>query len=380
MGVEILWFMPITPISFEKRQGSLGSYYACSDYTSINPEFGTLNDFKNLVEDAHDQGFKVIIDWVCNHTGYDHVWTKEHPEFYKKNNEGDFYDIYGWIDVIDLDFTNSALRIALIEAMRFWVKECDIDGFRCDMAHLVPLDFWSEARADLSKDKDLFWLAETEEAAYHAVFDASYAWEFLHKMEAMYKSETNLEGLRSVIKKNEVLFPPDALRAYFTTNHDENSHSGSEYERLGEAAKAFAVLCATLPGSIPLVYSGQELPNKKRLKFFEKDEIEWKGKYALHNFYKTLLTLRKNHPALVNGKFKQLVTTVDDKIFAFLYSSGDHQVLVMINLSFYSFLKFKLETDLIKGRYESAFSKIEIDFLPQQSFELQAWEYLIYFK
>lgn len=151
MGVEILWFMPITPISKDVRQGTLGSYYACSDYKAINPEFGTLADFKRLVQKAHDLGFKVIIDWVANHTGWDHVWTKTNPGFFKRNSEGKFYDTNGWHDVIDLNFYDQHLRKAMIDAMRFWVKECDIDGFRCDMAHLVPLDFWRQARMSSTK-------------------------------------------------------------------------------------------------------------------------------------------------------------------------------------------------------------------------------------
>ncbi|HYE56723.1 MAG TPA: alpha-amylase family glycosyl hydrolase, partial [Chitinophagaceae bacterium] len=167
MGVEVLWFMPITPISKEVRQGTLGSYYACSDYTSINPEFGTLDDFKQIVRQSHELGMKVIIDWVANHTGWDHWWTKTHPGYYIRNAEGKMYDKHGWHDVIDLNYYNHHLRRDMIEAMKFWVAECDIDGFRCDMAHLVPLDFWRAARTELDAVKPLFWLAETETLAYH---------------------------------------------------------------------------------------------------------------------------------------------------------------------------------------------------------------------
>ena len=154
MGIDILWFMPLTPISIEKRQGSLGSYYACSNYTSVSTEFGTIGDFKELVITAHSLGFKVIIDWVANHTGYDHVWTKQHPDFYKKNNEGNFYCAYGWVDVIDLDYGNRNLWEVMAAEMDFWVKEFDIDGFRCDMAHLFRSIFGFTQEQNWRKEKN----------------------------------------------------------------------------------------------------------------------------------------------------------------------------------------------------------------------------------
>ena len=180
MGVKVLWFMPVQPIGIEKRLGTLGSYYSISNYTETNPEFGTVHDFKMLVKKAHDAGFKVLIDWVANHTSWDHVWTTTHPEFYKRNAQGQFYDNNGWTDVIDLNYYDHAMRRAMLAGMEFWVKECNIDGFRCDMAHLVPLDFWRQARQHLDKIKQLYWLAETEHANYQYVFDCSYAWNWMH--------------------------------------------------------------------------------------------------------------------------------------------------------------------------------------------------------
>ena len=384
MGVEVLWFMPITPISKEKRLGSLGSYYSCSDYISVNPEFGSLADFKNLVTTAHEQGFKVMIDWVANHTGWDHTWTREHPDFYKKDDLGNFHDSNGWEDVIDLDYSNPTLRLAMIAAMNFWIYECDIDGFRCDMAHLVPLDFWKEARETLDKVKKLFWLAETEDPAYHEVFDASYAWELLHKMEAIYKGSADVKHLDDIFKKYNTIFPKDAMRLLFITNHDENSHSGSEFERLGVSVKAFAVLCATWHNSLPLIYSGQELPNTKRLKFFDKDEMDWKAKIELHGFYKMLLNLHSNHPALSAGEpdilTTRLETTADDNVFAFIRQKGERQVMVLLNLSPADKVKFEVTNQLVTGKFTSTFSGIENDFTNDKSFELQAWEFLIYEK
>ena len=337
MGIETLWFMPITPISKEKRLGTLGSYYACSSYTKTNPEFGTISDFKNLVAAAHDLGFKVIIDWVANHTGWDHEWTTEHPDFYRRNLDRHFYDAHGWNDVIDLNYDNQELCSTMINAMKFWVDECGIDGFRCDMAMLVPLEFWRMARRQLDSIRKLFWLAECEEISYHEVFDATYAWKWLHKMEAYWKQETDIAGLDDVLKYYDG-FPATSQRAMFTTNHDENSHSGSEYERLGASAEAFAVLCCTW-NAIPLIYSGQELPNKKRLKFFDKDFIEWNGDYLLQDFFKKLLALRKSNAALKAGctdvVTHRLHTDANHFVFAFLRrnKATSQEVLVIINLS-----------------------------------------------
>ncbi|MGB8193507.1 MAG: alpha-amylase family glycosyl hydrolase, partial [Chitinophagaceae bacterium] len=300
MGVEVLWFMPITPISEKVRQGTLGSYYACSDYTSTNPEFGSVEDFKKLVQKAHALGLKVIIDWVANHTGWDHQWTVTHPEYYVRNAQGQFYDKHNWHDVIDLNYYNHHLRRAMIEAMEFWVTQCDIDGFRCDMAHLVPLDFWRTARSVLDALKPLFWLGETETLVYHQVFDASYAWSWMHQTEKFCRGEARLHDLAAVLQHYKTNFPPAALRLYFTANHDENSWNGTEYEKYGPAARALAVFSCTWNG-LPLIYSGQEMPNFKRLKFFDKDPIEWQGEYLLHDFYKALLHLRKTNPALRAG-------------------------------------------------------------------------------
>lgn len=382
MGIEVLWFMPITPISKVKRLGSLGSYYACADYTSTNPEFGSLQDFKQLVKSAQALGFKVIIDWVANHTGWDHRWTVEHPDFYKRNWEGSFYDAHGWVDVIDLNYDNPAVATAMIEAMKFWVRECDIDGFRCDMAMLVPLNFWVRARTELDLMKKLFWLAECEEINYHEVFDATYSWKFLHQMEAFWKRATGINGLQETLHYYESSFPPNAFHLFFTTNHDENSHSGSEYERLGDAAKALSVLCCTWNG-IPLIYSGQELPNKKRLKFFDKDPIEWTGTYELHDFYRKMLFLRKTNAALKAGEDSlcyRIATNADDFIFAFLRKKGLAEVLVLLNLSYEKQPRIQLNDSKLSGCFTDIFNGLQVNFGEETLISLDAWEYAVFDK
>lgn len=377
MGVKILWLMPITPISLEKRQGTLGSYYACSSYTSINPEYGTLDDFKALVQAAHNAGMKLIIDWVANHTGWDHHWTKEHPEWYMKDELGRFTEINGWEDVIDLNFRNNDMRNEMIAAMEYWVKECNIDGYRCDMAHLVPLDFWVDARTKCDALKPLFWLAECDVMEYHKVFDVSYAWEWMRITEEMIKRSLSLQTKRDVLLKYSQ-YPKGANKLFFTSNHDENSWNGTEYEKYDGAAKALAVFSCTWPG-MPLLYSGQELPNNKRLKFFEKDLIEWRPNVLLHAFYKKLFHLKYANNALHNhAQLYILETGADDKMLAYLLVSNESKVLVLLNFSASDRVYCTIKHEYLFGDYYNLFSGIQHTINNIENFELQPWEYMVY--
>ena len=381
MGVKTLWFMPVTPIAQKNKKGTLGSPYAASDYTTINPEFGTLDDFKNLVKNAHDQGFKVIIDWVANHTGWDHKWTKEHPDWFLKDSAtNDFKMASGMEDIIELDFKNKNMRRAMIDAMKFWVKETGIDGFRADLAFWVELDFWVEAKAELEKVKPLFWLGELdplEKPEYMQVFDAAYTWTWMHKTREFYEKGLTVLALDSVLQKY-VAAP--GIKAWFTTNHDENSWNGTEYEKYGDAAKALAVFSCTWKG-VPLMYSGQELPNNKRLEFFEKDTIEWNNKFELADFYKTILNLHSNHPALnADADVQRLETSSNENILAYLRKSGDREVLVILNLSKNNNLKFSILDQNVKGRFVNSFSKAESDFNSGKDFIMQAWEFQVFEK
>lgn len=386
MGVSTLWFMPITPISKKEMKGSMGSYYACSDYTAINPEFGTLDDFKALVKQAHSMGFKVIIDWVANHTGWDHVWTKSHPEYYEMDSvTNDFRRASGMDDIIELNFRNKDLRKAMIDAMKYWVTECDIDGYRCDLAFWVELDFWLEARTELEKTKTLFWLAENDaidNPHYYQAFDACYTWTWMHKTEDFYKKDHDLKVLENLLYQYNSAGGDQAVKLWFTTNHDENTWNGTEYEKYGDAAKALAVFSFTWDG-IPLIYSGQELPNHKRLKFFDKDVIEWNGKYALQDFYHTLLNLHKNNPALRAGDAAvttyMLHTNADKNVIAYLRKNGDHEVLVLLNLS-KDAVKCTVNDQYLTGRFMDVFNKVDADFTNNKSFDMKPWEYLVYEK
>ena len=379
MGVKTLWFMPITPIAQKAKKGSLGSPYAAADYTAINPEFGTLEDFKALVKQAHAQGFKVIIDWVANHTGWDHRWTKEHPDWFEKDSATkDFKIASGMDDIIELDFKNPQLRQAMIDAMKFWIEEADIDGFRADLAFWVELDFWQEAKNELEKVKPLFWLGEldpVDKPEYMQVFDAAYTWTWMHKTREFYQNNLTVASLDSVLERYASV---PGSKAWFTTNHDENSWNGTEYEKYGDAAKALAVFSCTYKG-VPLLYTGQELPNNKRLEFFEKDPIAWTDNFALAPFYKTLLNLHSTHPALhVDAEVKRLGTSADAHVLAYLRRSGEREVLVLLNLS-KNDLSVTLPDD-VSGSFKEVFSSSTKNVGNDKNIQMKGWEYLVFEK
>ncbi len=376
MGVQILWLMPITPISEKVKKGTLGSYYACSSYTKINPEFGTEQDFSNLVTSAHALGLKIIIDWVANHTGRGHEWMELHPEWFTRNDKGEFTERNGWEDVVDLNYGNVEMRNALIGAMQYWVRDFKIDGFRCDMAHLVPLDFWIDARRAVDTIKPLYWLAECEEVNYHQVFDTSYAWAFMHASEKMAKGDVGIHEVYNVLHGYSQ-YPVGATKLLFTSNHDENSWNGTEHEKYGAAAKAWAVFTHTWKG-IPLIYSGQELPNHKRLQFFDKDQIEWIEKPALHDFYKTLSQLRITHTAIISGDTFNLPVATDG-VMAYIRQDAASTVFVLLNLS-NKHHKLQIGHEKLNGDFQNVFSGLTFNFNHQVSFELLPGDFFVYVK
>lgn len=383
MGVEVLWFMPIHPIGIISRKGKFGSYYSIRDFKTTNPEFGTPDEFKNLIAHAHQLGMRVIMDWVANHASWDNVWTADHPEYFERDSTGNFKPPYDWTDVIQIDHSSIAEQDSMIDAMKFWVTNFNIDGFRADLAHLTPLEFWKKARTAIEPLKPgLFWLAETEEAGYHEVFDASFTWEWMHKTEDYYKQKADLNSLYNVLYKYENDFPASAYRMYFTSNHDENSWNGTEYEKYGDMAKTLAVFSLTWKG-IPMIYSGQEMPNLKRLAFFDKDTIDWNGGYALHDFYKTLLKLRKRNPALRSADpevITQTIATSDDKrIMAYLRRNKNDEVFVLLNLGGEK-AGFSIKDQFLKGKFVNIFTGAENFLFADTFIEMQPWGFLVYEK
>lgn len=334
MGVQTLWFMPINPISKVDRKGVLGSYYAISNYTAINPEFGTMNDWKALVSDAHKLGFKVIIDWVANHTGADNYWMEKHPDFFVKDSTGNFVYAFDWSDTRDLNYDNEVLQDTMINAMKYWVTNTGIDGFRCDVAAEVPEKFWTKAIKKLRKVKNVFMLAESNEPwMYKAGFDVTYAWTEFHTMKEVAKGKS-ARSIDSIMWKYDKDFPKLAKKLYFTSNHDENSWNKADYETMpGAVHTPFAVLTQTIKNSVPLIYSGQEEPYLDSLSFFYKDLITF-DKYKRAAFYKVLLDLRKSNKALSSqGAFRKLKTNNDDALYCFERTFNTQKVLVVLNLS-----------------------------------------------
>ncbi len=382
MGVDILWFMPIHPIGEKNRKGTLGSYYSVKDYTGINKEFGYIDEFAKLVELAHMLNMKIIIDWVANHTAWDHAWVTEHPEWYDKDADGNMYAPHGWADVVQLDFDNQDLRMAMIEEMKYWLVEADIDGFRCDVAGEVPTEFWDQARVELDKVKPVFMLAEAEkdELLVNA-FDMDYGWTLHSLSNKIAKGDTTLNALDGYFNDQKVTFPKGAFKMNFTTNHDENSWNGTVHERYGEGYKTFAVLMATVPG-MPMIYTGQESDLNKRLEFFEKDLVDW-GNYPSNQFYRVLLNLKKGNQALWNGDFGgELVrvnTDQDESVFAFVRKKDDKAVFVVLNLSG-SPQRIKLAGNDYVGTYKNAFDGQEAAFVEGYQMQLEPWDYRVYSK
>jgi cyclomaltodextrinase / maltogenic alpha-amylase / neopullulanase len=383
MGIGIIWIMPINPIGEKNRKGSLGSYYSVKNYKSINPEFGTLDDFKNLVNEIHKEGMHVILDWVANHTSWDNVLTKTNPDFYRKDSLGNFVaPVADWADVIALNYNNPQLWIFMENAMEYWIKECNIDGFRCDVASMVPTPFWDFVRKELEKIKPVFMLAEAEspDLQKHA-FDMTYAWEFHNIIKEIYKGKTTVDSLDKYYKKEKNNYNPDAYHMIFTTNHDENSWNGTVFNRFGNAVKTFAVLCGVVSG-MPLIYSGQEAGMNKPLKFFDKDTIEWKNS-SFRDLYTKLIHLKLINKALWNGlsggEMERVHTNNDENIFSFIREKGNSKVFTIFNLSPQN-QKIKINNNSIKGNYEDFFANKKIPVNADFNIELPPWGYKVFVK
>lgn len=383
MGVQTLWFMPINPIGKEGRKGALGSYYAISDYRSINPEFGTMQDWKTLVDKIHEMGMKVIIDWVPNHTSPDHPWVKAHPEFFIRDKKGTPVHQPGtdWTDTRKLDFKNPQLGDSTIAAMKFWVTETGIDGFRCDHAQGQGKDFWTNANRELRALKpNILMLAEAEDNwVYDTGFDMSYAWNFFHKTVDVAAGKSPASSLDSALYWIDTMYrKPGGLFLHFTSNHDENSWNKADYGTMpGESHAPFAVLTQTIKGSVPLIYSGQEVPVLDSLSFFYKDTISF-TKLERAAFYKTLLNLRKNNSALAaNASFKKLRTSNDKAMYCFEREKGGNKVLVVLNLS-KTPQEFTWQDQPSEKEWNNIFlmNKEPVD----KGFAIQPWGYVVYEK
>lgn len=384
MGIGILWFMPIHPIGEERRKGTLGSYYSVRDYYAINPEFGSIDDFKRLVDKAHSMGLHVLIDWVANHCAWDNPLVDQHPDWFTRDSDGNLMPpVKDWSDVVDFDYSNRDLWKYMIDAMKYWVSEFDVDGFRCDVAGMVPLEFWIEARKELEKIKPIFMLAEWESPQAHTkAFDATYGWQLYDLMIKIANQSLPASSLGAYLQAQRQTYPRSAYRVYFTSNHDENSWHGTEYEILGRAAEALAVLVLTLDG-IPLIYSGQEAGLDKRLAFFEKDEIFWR-EHRMAEIYRILVNLRKANMALWNdgdgGEVEWVHTTDDARVFAFVRKKDGHKVFVILNLS-----GTETSVDLVGKSFVGGYTQVlpfdpsvDLYFTGGERITLEPWGYRVF--
>ena len=402
LGVKVIWVMPIQPISMTKRKATdgrivteiedekerakyLGSYYSISDYRGINPDMGTKSDFKNLVQTAHDNGIYVILDWVANHTGWDHPWIQTHPEYYHKNKEGEVTDplnpetgeSWGWTDVAHLDYSNPELHEVMKEEMMYWVKDLNIDGFRCDVADNVPTSFWEFAVPKLRQEKPLFMLMESnkEYLLKNNLFDMGYGWEAHHVMNDINKGTKSVAHLDSVFAKIKKEYESTAYFMNFTSNHDENSWNGTEYDRMGDGVEAFTALTYTMPG-MPLIYTGQEYELKHKLKFFEKDSIP-KTKGKMFSLYEKLGALKNNNPALNGAKkaaaFSRIHTTSDTLIMAFSRENKSDKVIYIGNLSKANAV-FTLS---LEGIFTNYLTNEKVTFTKGQQHRLKPYQYYI---
>ena len=336
-GIDILWIMPCQPIGKITRKGTLGSYYSIIDYCQINPEFGTLDDFKHFLARAHELGFKVILDWVANHTAPDSKWT-QNPGWHYRDSAGNLMVQYDWTDISKLDYHNQDMRREMLKAMRWWMDEVGIDGFRCDVAGEVPTDFWNWAMADLRKSHpDMFTLAEDEDKAQElteTAFDMYYGWTLHHIMNEVAQGKKSVPDLWAYFAKAEQL-RPRAIRMNFITNHDENSWNGTEFERMGDAVNLMAAFCYVVPG-MPMIYTGQLVGNHHRLQFFEKDQIDHDVTFAKETLYRRLNQLREENPALQSNELgapMKRLPSDNDHVFAMVRPSKQNTVLVVMNMS-----------------------------------------------
>jgi glycosidase len=384
LGIDILWLMPTFPIGEVNRKGALGSYYSVKDFMDVNPQYGTMEDFKNLVGKIHELGMYVILDWVPNHSAWDNPLTAEHPEFYAKDSLGKFTPPIGtdWTDVIQLDWNQKGLHDYMIEAMSFWVK-MGVDGFRVDHPHNTPKEFWERARTELYQIKPVFMLAEHEGPAnfMEKGFDMNYAWEMHHLMKRVAQGKDSSDAISKYFEREWAVYPQNVYRLMFLTNHDENSWAGTIDTLFPASQKTFATLIFTAAG-MPLLYSGQEVCLNKRLRFFSRDTISW-DTCSMTKFYTDLISLKKQNPALWNGesggKMERISTNRDNKVFAFSRSKEENRILVFLNLSKKNITVKPVWTGY-EGEYKEFFSGEIHTIYPESELNLEPWGYRVFIR
>lgn len=384
LGVDIVWLMPIYPIGQVERKGELGSYYSIRDYQAVNPEMGTMADFDAFIQQAHQLGMHVILDWVANHTARDARWLLEkEKDWYERDEKGEAKVPWDWTDTAKLNYENHAVWQGQVEAMSFWLKEHHVDGFRCDMAMLVPIEFWDETTQRLRELKpDVFMLAEAEETNLfeRGAFDACYAWEMHHLMNDVATQKSRVTALRDYIYRDHNIYPKQAMRMTFTSNHDENSWSGSEFERMGEAVEAMAAFTFVVPRGLPLIYTGQEFGYDHSFKFFDRDSMPEMVENDFTHRYRQWTKLRHENPALNAGEegaeMIEIDNNAEDCLMTFVRETASNRVVVEINLSPYT-IQADYRTGIYEGEYEDAMTGEKVYLEGHVMRSLSKWSYRI---
>jgi len=384
LGVDVLWFMPTFPIGIVNRKGELGSYYSVRNFMDVNPEFGTIDDFKEVMDKAHDLGMHVMLDWVPNHTSWDNPLAVEHPDYYMKDSTGKFTPPIGtdWTDVIQLDWSKKGLQDYMISAMSFWVR-MGVDGFRVDHPHNTPKEFWERARTELNTIKPVLMLAEIEEPYNYLEkgFDMNYAWELHHLMNSVAQGKDSANAVAKYFKKEWAKYPNNAYRLQFLTNHDENSWAGTIDSLMGDAQRMAATMIFT-DQAVPLIYSGQEDCLNKKLKFFVRDPIQWDS-CDLTGFYQSLIRVKKGNEALWNGDFGgpmvKVKTNRDNKVFAYSREKGGNRVIVFLNLTKKS-VSFQPDLKGLEGEYTEYFTGEKAALPLSVNLTLNPWGYKVFIR
>ncbi|MXO49255.1 alpha-amylase [Erythrobacter vulgaris] len=384
LGVDILWLMPIHPIGLENRKGTLGSPYSVQDYYAVNPEFGTEEDFRAFLDAAHEQGFKVILDLVANHTAWDNDLAKQHPEWYEKDWKGAFRPTpwWDWSDIIDLDWSQPGVREHVGGAMEYWVREFGVDGYRADVAGYVPLDFWETMRARLEAIRPVFMLGEVQQTAFHfGAFDATYAWDWHNTSKNVAQGKGNATSFYGYYAENESLWPRDAMRMTYIENHDSNAWEGTMDENYGPALEAMTALSFAGEG-LPLIHNGMEACNAKRLAFFERDPIDWNqsANCAYGDLLKALIVFRETNSALANGhwggRMQKVETDRPERVFAWVRRNHENKVVAFFNFSEEP-VTIRLKSKLANGTYIRFKTNESVTLRAGENLDLPAWGYLL---
>ena len=388
MGIDAIWMMPIYPIGEENRKGSLGSYYSIQDYCAVNPEFGTMEDFDSFVAKAHSLGMKILLDWVANHTARDAKWLKtKSADWYEREADGTAKIPWDWSDTAKLNYANRDVWRRQIEAMRFWVEKHNLDGFRCDMAMLVPIEFWQQAAAVLHAVKpDIFMLAEAEELnLFDKAFDMCYAWEIHHMMCDIAKGERRVWDLRNTMYADRERYPNSAMKMMFTSNHDENSWSGSEFDRFGVAREVMTALTFVWEAAMPLLYTGQEVGYNHSFEFFERDYIPAEKYQANEDtgLYRKLIALKHSQPALQagerGGRTIEIENNAKDCLMTFVRELGDSRVVAIMNLSPYT-IHADYNNGIYAGEYTNAITGEKVLLPVHLEQDIEPWGYTLLYK